>query len=445
MFIPACLDAAPAVICIPLVDQNQSISFIWLGRKTPFTEFDVRSLDVVSGIAANALQRAITLETLEQRVADRTRELATLYNVATIITEEHELTPILKRSLSLTLETLNSQQGMIHLVGEPEGQISPETALFLAVDKGFNDQERDVIINPPPESNYPAVVLASNQSVFRSNPSTDLRNPRSYLGVPMRIRGNEVIGVISVYRAIDTFFSTEEIALLSTVADEIAVMIENVRLRKQAEQGAVLEERQRLARELHDSATQALYSLTLFASAGKELAQKGDLIRLRSTIERINVIALQALKEMRLLIYELHPPTLKGDGLVNALQQRLDAVERRANVKTRLLISGEIALPASIASELNRIAQEALNNILKHAAASSVTIHIRSESDHIELEIIDDGRGFDLLQAEDQGGLGLLSLNERTKRLGGSINITSAPGSGTKVSVSIPQTIFLQR
>ena len=445
-YIPPGIEQAPAVICVPLIYQNQALSIIWIGRTIFFTEYDIRSLEAVAGIAANALQRALTLETLEQRVADRTRELATLYNVASIVTEEHELQPMLKRALELTLQTLDINRGAIHLVNEQETSSFVNPMLFLTVEQGLSKEEHKSLESVPFGKGLPGYVIQNNQSLVSTNlesDSIDVRKsegPRnySYLGVPMRIHGNEIIGVISVYRQSDGFFRTEEIALLSTIADEIAVIIENVRLRKQTEQSAVLEERQRLARELHDSATQALYSLTLFASACRELVQKGDLDRLSSNIEKINLISLQALKEMRLLIYELHPPTLKGDGLVNALQQRLDAVERRASVKTRLLISGEIELPSAVAFELNRIAQEALNNILKHAAATAVTVHIRAKEEEIELEISDNGIGFIPSEALEQGGLGLQSLSERTGKLNGSLTILTAPGEGTKISVRIP-------
>ncbi len=453
-YLPEGFEHAPAVACIPLIYQIQAISFIWIGRNSTFSEFDIRSLEAVAGIAANALQRALTLETLEQRVADRTRELATLYNVASVVTEEHELKPMLKRALELTLQTLNINRGAIHLIEEHQLSETDKPTLLLTVEHGLSLEEHNSLEKVSFGEGLQGFVFQNNQSLVSTSAETDsapltqrpaLFGKYAYLGVPMRIQGNEIIGVVSVYRQNNSLFRTEEIALLSTIADEIAVIIENVRLREQTEHSAVLEERQRLARELHDSATQALYSLTLFASACRELVQIGDLDRLSSNIEKINLISLQALKEMRLLIYELHPPTLKEDGLVNALQQRLDAVERRASVKTRLLISGEIELPPAIAAELNRISQEALNNILKHAGASAVTIHIRATDHEIELEISDNGIGFIPSEAFDQGGLGLRSLSERAEKINGSLSIQSAPGEGTKISVRIPNINYSER
>jgi signal transduction histidine kinase len=150
-------------------------------------------------------------------------------------------------------------------------------------------------------------------------------------------------------------------------------------------------------------------------------------------------IALQSLKEMRLLIYELRPPVLEEEGLVGALQQRLDAVEGRTGMETRLLVDGEGQLAAPVEEALYRIASEALNNTLKHAAATSVTVRIRINDQRAELEIVDDGRGFDPGAITDQGGMGLVTMRERTERLGGTLTILSAPGEGTRVKVILTE------
>jgi signal transduction histidine kinase len=207
------------------------------------------------------------------------------------------------------------------------------------------------------------------------------------------------------------------------------------------EELAVLEERNRLARELHDSVTQSLYSLTLFTQAACELAEAGNLEGTRHRLARIADTAAQALKEMRLLVYELRPMALTDVGLVNALQHRLDAVEGRADVQVHLLVDEEddVELPAPIEEELYRIAQEALNNALKHAHAKSVTVRIVAPADgqRLQFEVSDDGCGFDLDAVKDKGGLGLTSIRERADRLGAELSVTSAPGQGTQVRIEM--------
>ena len=177
--------------------------------------------------------------------------------------------------------------------------------------------------------------------------------------------------------------------------------------------------------------------MTLLSEAGRQLVEVGDLGRIEGYLERLGEISQQALKEMRLLVYELRPLVLRREGLVGALQQRLDAVEKRAGVDARLLVEGDVEMPTSVEEALYRIAQEALNNALKHAGASNVTVCVRNLKDYIELEVIDDGVGFDLVTVGDNGGMGLTSMRERAEKIDGMLDITSASGEGTRVRVGV--------
>jgi len=209
----------------------------------------------------------------------------------------------------------------------------------------------------------------------------------------------------------------------------------------QAEELAVLQERNRLARELHDSVTQSLHSSTLLAEAGQRVASSGDIERARGYLIRLGEISQQALKEMRLLVYELRPLALSGVGLEAAFQQALDAVERRSGVEVQLSIEEELELPARVEEEFYRIAMEALNNALKHANPTTVIVSLRKEEKltiHcIELSIIDDGIGFDPAVKAGEGGLGLVSMRERIEKLGGELTILSALGEGTQVKACV--------
>ena len=209
----------------------------------------------------------------------------------------------------------------------------------------------------------------------------------------------------------------------------------------QVEELAVLQERNRLARELHDSVTQSLHSATLLAEAGQRVAGTGDIERARGYLIRLGEISQQALKEMRLLVYELRPLALSGIGLEAALQQRLDAVERRSGVEVELSVEEGLDLPASVEEELYRIAIEALNNALKHAKPTLVTVTLRivekPDVPCVELIILDDGIGFDLALERDVGGLGLVSMRERIEKLGGDLTIISTPGEGTQVKACV--------
>jgi len=263
-----------------------------------------------------------------------------------------------------------------------------------------------------------------------------LADTRSELVIPLRI-GGRVLGTLDVQSAQMNAFSEEDVRIMQSMGDQVAVAIENARLYDRSRTLAVLEERNRLAHELHDSVTQSLYSLVLFAGAGQEIVEAGLLEPVKQYLQRIEETAQQALKEMRLLVYELRPPTLEEEGLLGALRQRLKAVEERAGIDARLLVEGDVDLPAPLQERLYRIAQEALNNALKHSAGTSVAVRIHVNDERLELEVVDDGVGFDVDAVSDTGGLGLAMMRERAAELGGLVLISSAPGEGTTVKITV--------
>jgi signal transduction histidine kinase len=154
-------------------------------------------------------------------------------------------------------------------------------------------------------------------------------------------------------------------------------------------------------------------------------------------IERIDQAAQQALREMRLLVYQLRPSDYLDDGLAYALQRRLEAVEKRTSIDAQLVLSGELDLDEAVEISLYRIAEEALNNTLKHAQASSVSVKITSSERKVVLEIADDGRGFDLEAARRSGGMGLDNMYERAAALGGKLQVLTNPGEGARIIVEI--------
>lgn len=200
---------------------------------------------------------------------------------------------------------------------------------------------------------------------------------------------------------------------------------------------AVLEERQRLARDLHDSVTQSLYGITLHAQAAQRLLVAGEVALAVHSLRILQDTAQEALDEMRLLIFELRPPLLEQVGLVAALQARLSAVEGRANLHTRLIADGVGPLPAAVEQAFYRIAQEALNNALRHAHAQQITVQLWQEPARLAMEIRDDGVGFEPSGADKRSGLGLRGIEERIAQLQGTVTLQSAPGAGTRLRVEV--------
>lgn len=258
----------------------------------------------------------------------------------------------------------------------------------------------------------------------------------SLLVVPLKV-DTKVIGILNILNK-PSEITQEDMRIIDLFADQAAIIIEHVRLQYQAEQLAVLEERQRLARELHDSVTQALYSVTLYADAARMAfsAEKWD--ALERNLQEVRNMSREAMYDMRLLVFELRPFMLETEGLASALRARLAAVEGRSGLKTEVLVEEERRLPIKMEEELYRIAQEGLNNVVKHARATQVQIRLKYDEKTVSLEMNDDGRGFEPEAAHQSGGFGLQGIHERVQQLGGTLNIESAPLRGTRLSVRIP-------
>jgi signal transduction histidine kinase len=206
-------------------------------------------------------------------------------------------------------------------------------------------------------------------------------------------------------------------------------------LRESEREQAITAERNRLARELHDSVTQSLYAVTLYADATARLLTSGQPDGAGENVQKLRRTAREALGEMRLLIYELRPPILEEEGLVAALEMRLEAVEGRAGLQTALHIEGEGRLPPDVEQGLYRIALEALNNALKHARARTVTVSLHLRPEATILEVVDDGVGFEPAAVRERGGMGLRGMAERAEEMGGELTLVSESGQGTKVKV----------
>ena len=259
--------------------------------------------------------------------------------------------------------------------------------------------------------------------------------PKSWLGVPI-LAGGQVTGILSVQNVErENAFSESDVHLLQTFAAAMSVALENARLYEQARQLAVFEERQRLGRELHDSVTQALYGISLYAQAatGKILCDQID--QSMQYLADIQSTAQESLADMRLLIHELRPPILEREGLVAALQSRLTSVESRAGIKTNIKNDLKARLPQQIEEELYQIAREALNNTIKHAQARNVFIGLEQEGDLVSMQISDDGIGFDPETAQREGCLGLVNMKERARSQGWVFGLESSPGNGTRIKV----------
>jgi signal transduction histidine kinase len=413
---------------------------------TPFT---VRGQPHAFAIVRDINAQVEAEHLLEQRVTERTRELSTLLDVSRNVASTLELDPLLKLILDglkvfvdYASARINTLEGpvlrvrAVHGSASQERMVGMEYPLSSPIVQEVVQRGHTLII---PDVHAPDDPWAATfRHEVRAYLDMTLGHAHSWLSVPLIVKGR-AIGNLALDHMQPGYYTPHHAELTLALANQVAVAIENARLFAEAQGKAILEERQRLARDLHDSVTQSLYSLTLLAEAGRRLIDQ-DVPQAARYLGDMGEIAQQSLKEMRLLVYQLRPLALEREGLIGALQARLDSVEKRAGIEARLLIEGNLGgLPPAAEEALFRIAQEALNNALKHAAARSVVVRLRGEDECVTLEVADDGRGSALLNSDVKGGLGLTSMKERVAQLQGTLTIASAPSAGTRISVEVPR------
>jgi len=419
------------------------------------TEAELRTIEMAAHLvgvaiehkrAQGALQAAY--QTLERRVEERTHELAALNAIAAVVSRSLDLREIMSDALDKTLEVMGMDLGVAYCL---EGSEDPSERPLLSVmaHRGISTELVRQVDPLPLRGSMIEIAAAVEQPVVwqvADYPNVALKQAmeeegvRLGVSVPLLVKERLVGALVLAARHVRPFVP-EELSLLAAIGQQIGIAVENARLYKQAEQAAVITERNRLARELHDSVTQGLYSVTLFAEAAAILLADGKNLEAAEHLRELRDTAQEALREMRLLIFELRPLALEKTGLVATLQTRLEAVEMRGGIKAELQVEGAPnveRLPFAVQEELYHIAQEALNNALKHAHAQRVRVHLQFLDTATSLEVWDDGVGFEPEGAREGAGLGLPGMKERAQRIGGKLQIEGAPGKGTRVTIEVP-------
>jgi signal transduction histidine kinase len=383
-----------------------------------------------------SLQLSESYSQLEDRVTARTRELATLNAIAEVSSRSLNLNEILDDALDKILEVMGMEFGCSYALDGEGGTL--RLLAHHSLSEEFIDR-----INPRPlkGSVVEQAALIGHPTVWQKEdfpeitliPWLEKEGIEQVICVPLLVKG-KLVGAFILGARLVRSITPEEISLLDASGQQIGIAVENARLYRQAEETAAIAERTRLARELHDSVTQSLYSVTLFAEASARLLAMGEYSNAAENLRELRDTAQEALQEMRLLIFELRPSALEHNGLAAALQARLDAVEIRGGMKGELHISGDDHLPPDIQDELYHIAQEALNNTLKHAHASQVDVYLSFAESFVKLQICDNGAGFNPANL-GRGGQGLAGMRERAQRIGSDLLVESTTGKGTKITV----------
>jgi len=355
------------------------------------------------------------------------------------MTEEMAVEPVLRKIVHAARELAGAEYAAL---GVPDGEGG--FAQFLT--SGMTAEQWEAI-GPLPRTHGLLDAMLQQQQPYRTpDVQDDPRfrgwpdahpDMRSFMGIPI-VSKDKIIGAfyLTGKRGLPEF-TDEDQQLIELLAAHAAIAIENARLYERSRELTVVEERNRLARELHDSVAQKLFGVTLTAEAAATLIDR-DPARARTEMQKARDLTQGALQELRSLIFELRPAELEDDGLVPTIRKHIDVLQRVFDTNVSLRVRGERRLKPGVEKELFRIAQEALHNAMKHAQAGAIELELDMRGKQVVLTVCDDGVGFDPGDtAVRDRRLGLTSMEERAEALGGIVRIESSPGAGTKVCVEV--------
>jgi len=392
------------------------------------------------------------LATLEDKVADRTARLGETVRALERRLGESEALHAVDRAM---VQAMHPNQVLAVIARESVRVTGGSTALVTLLSEDGQHQFVRAVFGPgmdayqglelPIVGSLTGEVIRTGEAQVSLDPPSDVRlnqdmvssgNWRAVIEAPLRSK-ERVLGVLVVATSESVAFDEQHMRLLTLLANQAGLVLENARLHAKAREVAVLEERNRLARELHDSVTQVLFGLSLnLETAAGQLERKPE--KAAQLVSRSQEMATEALADMRSLIFELRPAALQEKGLAMALANHVNLFRRRQGVEVSLTLEGEDRLAPDAEFCLYRIAQEALNNVVKHAKARQVQVFYSTHDGWASLKVLDDGIGFDLAGEAGPQSFGMLGMQERVAALDGTLTVSSSPGSGTCVEAKIP-------
>ncbi|KAF0119798.1 MAG: two-component sensor histidine kinase, partial [bacterium] len=381
----------------------------------------------------------------EHKMAEEARHQAhakllnLLRAISSTASQTLNLEDFLTESIQQLVYSFHSQSGVIFLLDE-HGDESDKHSLSIVSHYGLSTQELDILSSSNVKNNLVAWIQEFHepQSIPDISANTHFSrviqqiSHRALLISPVDLE-DRILGVICLFQEGGVVYRRDDIINMAVISKEIGSYIQGNRQRQSV---IALAERQRLVRDLHDSISQNLYGVVALTEAAKAGLEARSLESQADLFSHIGETARLAVKEMRLFLHELQPVDLVHEGLVPALHLRLEAVEGRSDVKAVLITNYNGSLPLNKEVMLYYITQEALNNVLRHSHAKSVTVRLRQIATNVILEIEDFGCGFDITHVGNVG-MGIRNMRERASLAGGTFMITSTPGKGTKITVTL--------
>ncbi|MBI4573993.1 MAG: HAMP domain-containing protein [candidate division NC10 bacterium] len=377
------------------------------------------------------------LQAAHDQLEQKVRETQALYRIGTEISALHELDRILQSVVAKARELLRSEAAALCM-------FTPEHDELVALaTSGPVEAFRSE--GPPASRNLPAGRTTVTPGDLDAHiPRCTVMQPeflRAHLAAPLH-RGDSVIGVICVCSRETRVFTAEETELLTGLATQAAIAIEKARLYEEVRSLATLEERERIAREMHDGLAQALGLLHMKLRGAQEQPASGDPARIADALNEMTAITDRAYEEVRQSIFGLRTMVSRGLGLIPTLTEYLHEFSAQNGIAVELQVAEGRPIHLSPASEVQliRIIQEALANVRKHAEAGHAWVRLQRQDPWVRVTIQDDGRGFEpaILASPDRLHFGLQTMRERAEGLGGKLEIDTAPGRGTRIVGTLP-------
>ncbi len=419
-----------SVVSVPLLSGTAAIGAITVGHRQPhmFGINDEQVLTMLAPGAVIALENArVYREEQQQR-----RELQALYRADEELYRHLNLDDVLQALVDVVVDILHADKSAL-LVCEEEQLVvkatrgfQRETLQYMA----FSLEEE--LVQTLMSMRQPLLIDDAARAPHLVKTLVEREQICSLMTVPIML-GDRFFGVFSVSYTTPRTFGAEDQRLVAALAQRTALAIENAHFHEQAQQAAALEERQHLARELHDAVTQTLFSASLIADVLPRLWERNP-GQGRQRVQELRRLTRGALAEMRTLLLELRPSALQESTIDELLRQLTEAMSGRAHMPVTLSVEGEAAMPTDVKIAFYRIAQEALNNMAHHANASHATLCLQRETGYVAMHITDDGCGFDPTSRKE-GHLGLGIMHERASAIGATVQIDSDVGRGTHVAV----------
>jgi nitrate/nitrite-specific signal transduction histidine kinase len=385
---------------------------------------------------------------LEKKVADRTHELATLNAIAARVNSSLNINEIMADALERIMELTGMEHGIAYRIEGSQGGVTntgtdtEEAHLRVMAFRGLPPNYADLGDKLPLSQSAAGVAGRRGEPVIwtlAELPTESALKVRlvtlgieQVIAIPLLAKGR-LVGSLNLSTNHSRNYPPEQIALLNTIGQQIGVAVENANLYEQAEQTAIAAERGRLARELHDAVTQTLFSANLIADVIPRI-WKRDPEEGMKNLEELSQLTRGALAEMRTMLLEMRPETLERVDIKSLLSQLSDAFVGRVRVPVTLDIQGDCTLTQEVKLVFYRVAQEAMNNVAKHAGARQVVLHLQCQAGLVDMLIKDDGLGFDPSTITPEH-LGIAIMHERANSIGAKLIIESQVGQGTSVEL----------